>query len=500
MLFNSLDFLLFFSWVVGLYYGLPARLRWLLLLVASYAFYAWWKLSYLLLLIVSTLVDYLCGLAMGPCSTRPARRPFLILSLITNLSLLAIFKYLGFFATSLAALLDWLGHPTNIPTPDVLLPVGISFYTFQSLSYSIDVYRGRQKPERHLGYFALFVSFFPQLVAGPIERAANLLPQLRHPYPLNALRLRTGFWLILWGFFKKVVIADRLALYVDPVFAHPQIYTAAHYWTALYFFCFQIFCDFSAYSDIAIGTARILGVDLMENFRRPFAARSIAEFWQRWHISLTTWFRDYLYMPLLRSGGRISKARWLGSLLIVFVLSGLWHGAAWTFVLWGAMHGFYLTASLITRPLRRRLWLGLEYRLNWLAATLAPTAETFRQRRLLSKLRSVGAVLTTFHLVALSLILFRAHTLDDALYIAAHLFAFDKGPWLPEFTFVDWVVGLASISLLEILQWIDAHLVPLTSWISTTSRLLRWGLYYALTALTLLFGIFDRRPFIYFQF
>lgn len=500
MLFNSLDFLLFLPLVVGLYFGLPVRFRWLLLLVASYVFYAWWKVEYLLLIVASTLVDYLCGLAMGRRPTRRARRPFLILSLVTNLGLLAAFKYLGFFADSLEALLGLLGHPTDVPTLDVLLPVGISFYTFQTLSYSIDVYRGKLEPERHLGYFALFVSFFPQLVAGPIERAGNLLPQLHHPRPLDSLRLRSGFFLILWGFFKKVVIADRLALYVDPVFAQPHAYTAAHYWTALYFFVFQIFCDFSAYSDIAIGTARIFGIDLMENFRRPFAARSIAEFWQRWHISLTTWFRDYLYTPLLRSGGRTSRARWFSSIFIVFVLSGLWHGAAWTFVLWGALHGLYLIVGLLTRPVRRAFWHGLEQRLGRIAPAPAHAAGIPDLSRLLLRLRGGLAVLTTFHLVVLSLILFRAASISDAAYMAAHLLDFTGSPALPGFSFADWAIGLGSIGLLEAVQWIDAHVIRLETWIETAPRLMRWGLYYLLMAIVLLLGVFDRRPFIYFQF
>ncbi|SHL05937.1 MBOAT family O-acyltransferase [Rhodothermus profundi] len=500
MLFNSLDFLLFLPLVVALYYGLPARFRWLLLLLASYVFYAWWKVEYLLLIVVSTLIDYLCGRAMGRCTTRQARRPFLILSLVTNLGLLATFKYLGFFADALEALLGLLGHPTEVPTLDVLLPIGISFYTFQTLSYTIDVYRGTLKPERHLGYFALFVSFFPQLVAGPIERARNLLPQLHHPRKLHAAYLRTGFFLILWGFFKKVVIADRLALYVDPVFAHPAAYSGTHYWIALYFFFFQIFCDFSAYSDIAIGTARIFGIDLMENFRRPFAARSIAEFWQRWHISLTTWFRDYVYAPLLRSGGRRSKIRWFGSIFIVFVLSGLWHGAAWTFVLWGALHGLYLIVGLLTRPARRTFWQRVEQWARQLAPAPAHAAGIPRLARIIPRLRNGLAVLTTCWLAMTSLILFRASSAADAAHIATHLFDLSGSFGLPGFSFTDWIVSLGSIGLLEALQWIDAHVVRLETWIDTAPRLLRWSTYYFLILLVLLFGVFDRRPFIYFQF
>ncbi len=500
MLFNSLDFLLFLPLVVGLYYGLPVRFRWFVLLIASYVFYAWWKIEYLLLLFASTLTDYLCGLAMGRHPTRHARRPFLILSLITNLGLLATFKYLGFFADSLEALLGLLGQPTDVPVIDILLPVGISFYTFQTLSYTIDVYRGKLEPERHFGYFALYVSFFPQLVAGPIERASNLLPQLHAPRPLNLFWLRSGFLLILWGFFKKVVIADRLALYVDPVFAQPTSYHAAHFWIALYFFIFQIFCDFSAYSDIAIGTARIFGVDLMENFRRPFAARSIAEFWQRWHISLTTWFRDYLYTPLLRSGGRSSKARWMGSILIVFVLSGLWHGAAWTFVLWGTLHGLYLVVGLLTRPARRALWHRLEHHIAQTAPFPARAAGLSGLSQLLLHLRGGLALLTTFHLVVLSLILFRAASITNAVYIATHLLDFGGSPGLAGFSFADWVISLGSIGLLETVQWIDAHVVRLETWIDTAPRLVRWGVYYLLMILVLLFGVFDRRPFIYFQF
>ncbi len=381
------------------------------------------------------------------------------------------------------------------------MPVGISFYTFQTLSYSIDVYRGKLEPERHLGYFALFVSFFPQLVAGPIERAGNLLPQLHHPRPLNSLRLRSGFFSDPLGLFQKSGhCRSPGALRRSCLRPTPRLYGRALLDGPVFFFFFQIFCDFSAYSDIAIGIARIFGVDLMENFRRPFAARSIAEFWQRWHISLTTWFRDYLYTPLLRSGGRTSRARWFGSIFIVFVLSGLWHGAAWTFVLWGALHGLYLIVGLLTRPVRRAFWHGLEQRFGRIAPTPAHAAGIPGLSRLLPRLRGGLAVLTTSHLVVLSLVLFRATSISDAAYMAAHLLDLTGSPALPGFSFADWTIGLGSVGLLEAVQWIDAHVIRLETWIETAPRLVRWGIYYLLMAIVLLLGVFDRRPFIYFQF
>jgi alginate O-acetyltransferase complex protein AlgI len=358
MFFNSLEFVIFFPLVVFAYFALPYKWRWSLLLLASYYFYMCWRPEYIILIIASTLIDYFAGLRMGQVNKKK-RKKYLILSLCTNLGLLFAFKYFNFFNNSLQATFNQFNLFYNVPAFSVLLPVGISFYTFQTLSYSIDVYRGDREPERHLGIFALYVAFFPQLVAGPIERSTHLLPQFYEKHNVDYVRITNGLKLMTWGFFKKLVIADRLAIYVNQVYNAPGDFHGAHIWIATYFFAIQIFCDFSGYSDIAIGAAEIMGYRFMKNFRRPYLAQSIAEFWKRWHISLSTWFRDYLYIPL--GGNRVGKWRWYYNLFVVFMVSGLWHGANWTFVVWGALHGLYLVFAIVTQSHRESFsrWIGL---------------------------------------------------------------------------------------------------------------------------------------------
>jgi len=404
MLFNSLEFLIFFPTVVLLYFLLPYRFRWVLLLVASYVFYMFWRAEYALLLLLSTLIDYGCGLGMNryPDEEKQKRKPWLYLSLFSNLSLLFTFKYYNFFNTAAHDLAQLLGLSYAAPAFALLLPMGISFYTFQTMSYSIDVYYGRIKAEKHLGIFALFVTFFPQLVAGPIERAENLLSQLREKHSFDYGRIVSGLQLMAWGLFKKVLIADRLALMVNQVYNNPTDYAGIPLLLATFFFAFQIYCDFSGYTDIAIGSAQVMGFRLMDNFKRPYFARSISDFWSRWHISLSTWFRDYLYIPM--GGNRVVRWRWYYNLLFTFLVSGLWHGANWTFIVWGALHGFYLVFAQITRQPRSRLalTLGLDKR---------------------PMLYGVWQVGTTFALVCLAWIFFRANTIGEAWYIVTHLFS-----------------------------------------------------------------------------
>ena len=335
MNFNSLEFLLFLPLVCVVHWCLPHRMRWLWLLLTSWLFYFWWEPRAGLLLVGTTLVTWLCSLAIGYAAGRKIRRLWLSMALVTTLGVLGIFKYAGFFASILGR---------NLALR-ILLPVGISFYTFQSLSYVLDVYRGRMQPERHFGYYALFVTFFPQLVAGPIERPENLLPQLRAERTWDARNLADGGWLLLSGYFKKVVIADGLAPYVDRVYGAPQSATGAAVILATVLFGLQILCDFSGYTDIARGSARLLGIDLMENFQKPYGAKTIREFWRRWHISLTSWFTDYVYIPL--GGSRKGLVRQVFNVFVVFLLSGLWHGADWTFVVWGGIHGLYQVFGLL---------------------------------------------------------------------------------------------------------------------------------------------------------
>lgn len=341
MLFNSLEFFIFFPVVVSIYFLLPVRNRILFLLIASYFFYASWKVEYLLLIILSTLIDFWVGRKIYISKEKHQKRLWLALSLIANLSILIGFKYFNFFSESVAEILTFLGLSYTTPLFNFLLPIGISFYTFQSMSYSIDIYNNKITPEKRLSVFALYVSYFPQLVAGPIERAKQLIPQLKGNHQFDYERVVSGLKQMLWGFFKKLVIADNLGVFVNTIYDSPDSYGGVILLFGTYCFAFQIYCDFSGYSDIAIGASRVLGIQLMENFKLPYLSKSIPEFWQRWHISLSTWFRDYVYIPL--GGNRVSRFQLLINILIVFLVSGLWHGANWTFIVWGGLHGiFYL--------------------------------------------------------------------------------------------------------------------------------------------------------------
>ena len=340
MIFNSYAFLAFFPIVTLAYYLMPMRARRPWLLAASYYFYMCWNAQYALLSAASTLVTYLCALALRRIEAKAGRRAVLALGLAINLGILCFFKYFGFFTDTFARIAARLGVRMAIPAFDVLLPVGISFYTFQALGYMIDVYRGKLPPERSLMRYALFVSFFPQLVAGPIERSENLLRQVNEDHPLDEKAVRDGLLVMLLGFFEKLVIADRASLYVDAVYGNWQQASGLQILLATVAFAFQIYGDFGGYSHIAIGAAKVLGYDLMENFRQPYFAVSVRDFWRRWHISLSTWFREYVYIPL--GGNRKGKGRQLVNIAIVWLLTGLWHGASWNFVLWGVYYAVLL--------------------------------------------------------------------------------------------------------------------------------------------------------------
>ncbi|MBX3013892.1 MAG: MBOAT family protein [Caldilineaceae bacterium] len=491
MLFNSVEFLIFFPTVVTLYFLCPQRYRWLLLLAASYLFYAAWRVEYALLLLFSTVVDFFVARAMDRVSEPTSRRRYLALSLAVNLGVLFTFKYFNFFNDSLRSLFSLFAIDYQWTGIDVLLPVGISFYTFQSLSYIFDVYRGKLKAEQHFGIFALYVAFFPQLVAGPIERAAHMLPQFRVKHLFYEPRVNSGLRLILWGLFKKVVIADRLAVYVNQVYNNPTDYTGWPLLMATYFFAFQIYCDFSGYSDIAIGAARIMGFDLMQNFRQPYMARSVAGFWRRWHISLSTWFRDYLYIPL--GGNRVAPWRWYLNLAIVFLVSGLWHGARWTFVIWGALHAFYILMEL---------WLGQ------LRARRKPDEPASPPKALLPDWLQI---VITFHLVLFSWIFFRANSLSDAWLIlqkmgqlggaavAEALYA----PWLAAGVadaHLEMALSVGLILVLELIQWFERYITTVERSFVGNPRWLRWVAYVAMAIAITNLGVAIDTPFIYFQF
>lgn len=468
MLFNSIEFALFFPAVLAVYALAPAPWRWRCLLCASYLFYMAWQPAYVLLLLTSTAVDFLAAQRMAALPDRRARRPWLALSLSANLGLLFTFKYYNFFANA-------LGGVVSLPVSHLLLPVGISFYTFQTLSYSIEVYRGTQQPERHPGRFALYVSFFPQLVAGPIERAGNLLPQLARLQPLDHTRTVRGLQQMAWGLIQKTVIADRLALVVDRVYAAPGDYSGPALIVATFFFALQIYCDFAGYCDIAIGAARIFGVDLSVNFRRPYFAAGFRDFWARWHITLSTWFRDYLYVPL--GGNRVARGRWALNILLVFLVSGLWHGANWTFVAWGGLHGLYLLGERGLQPLLNKAGRGLPQHL-------------------------VGVAIT-FALTCLAWVFFRAQSLHDAATILRGMpSAWKAWPNVP--AEVGLYPGQFALCLGLIAALLVSHLVQsrvdMGEMLRRQARPVRWLVYSAGLWILFLLGVFKEQAFIYFTF
>jgi alginate O-acetyltransferase complex protein AlgI len=409
MLFNSPTFIVFFVVVFALYWGARRRLAQnVILLAASYVFYGAWSWLFLSLLLASTLVDFFCGLAIGLASTGRLKQLLLVASITINLTFLGTFKYAGFFVAEAAQLLTWLGFQANVPVLQIVLPVGISFYTFQSIGYVIDVYRGKHPPTSNLLDYALYVAFFPQLVAGPIERASHMLPQFAHERVFNRAAFESGLQLMIWGLFKKVVIADNLAPYVNAVYAEPAAFSGAAILTAIVFFAFQIYCDFSGYTDTARGVARTLGFDLVKNFDSPYFSRTPVEFWQRWHISLSRWFQDYLYFPLAM---HFMRRRTWGSKylphLIAMGLIGFWHGANWTFIVFGLYWGCVIATYLLL----------LERRVQAKPAR-APSAA---RPNTPMKLQTGASILAMFVIACIGWVLFRAESLSDAWTMLARL-------------------------------------------------------------------------------
>jgi len=433
---------------------------------------------YILILGFTIIIDYWAGIFLEK-TTGKNRKFFLIASLVANIGVLSVFKYYNFFNENLTALLHDIGLKNPVPALSILLPIGLSFHTFQAMSYTIEVYRGNQKAERNFGIYALYVMFYPQLVAGPIERPQNLLHQFYENHKFDYERVVNGLKLILWGFFKKLVIADRLALYVGAVYNNPTHHTGLSFIMATIFFAFQIYCDFSGYSDIAIGAAKVMGFKLMTNFNRPYLARNISEFWQRWHISLSTWFKDYLYIPL--GGNRVSVPRWYFNLFFVFLISGLWHGANWTFIIWGALNGFYLVFAIVSRGIRNRI------------AQLVGLNKLPRINRTIE-------VATTFMLVCFAWIFFRANSLADSFLIIKNIFNL-KGPLFFDSadpsSFVFSVFGICMLLMIELKQ---EYYKGKFSLFNNPHWLIRNLSYAVLIILILLIGVFDGGQFIYFQF
>jgi D-alanyl-lipoteichoic acid acyltransferase DltB (MBOAT superfamily) len=481
MLFNSVEYLIFLPVVVAGFFALPARFRWAWLLAASWYFYGSWSGRYLALFVANTCVAYLAGLVLGRVERPRVRLGVACGAAGILFGTLFVFKYLDFVGASLSALLELTGLRLKYTPVRLTLPVGISFYTFQAVAYVIDVYTRRFAPERHPGIFALYKAFFAQLVAGPIERPHRLLPQLHRPTSLDYGRMASGASLILWGMFKKVVIADRLAIYVDQVYDHPSRYHGLPIVLATYLFACQIYCDFSGYSDIALGSARLFGYELMQNFDRPYSARSPREFWARWHISLSTWFRDYLYIPL--GGKRVAPWRRQLNLLIVFVVSGLWHGADWTFVAWGALHGTYLLASLwTTKP---RAWL----------------VRTLRLERV-PRLHASVDRFVVLNLVTFAWLFFRAKSFEAARELLKNATELRLSA---DQILVDGVSGyelglaFAAMGLLYFMHQRQDQ-PDMANFLAARSAPVRWALQYVLLLSIVLFGEFNLTKFIYFQF
>lgn len=478
MLFNSLSFALFFLILTGIHFSTPHRFRWIVMLIASYYFYMCWSPGYILLILSSTLITWYCGLQIAGVKDKTKvgskrRRTFLIISLIANLGALFFFKYFNFFTTSLFEISARfnLFQGDEPPLLHLMMPVGISFYTFQIVSYTIDLYRGKISAESHLGIFALYVVFWPRLVAGPIERSERLIPQFRKESSFNYTTATDGIRLVLWGMVKKVVIADHLAIYVNQVFDHCGDYTGAPLMIASIFFTIQIYCDFSGYSDMAIGTARVMGYELTQNFRHPYFAASLREFWQRWHISLSTWFRDYIYIPM--GGNRVKKWRFHYNLFITFLVSGLWHGANWTFVVWGGLHGIYLILENILEDFFSRV--AGNYRLFRIAITL--------------------------FLVNYAWIFFRANSLSDAFSITGKLFmVWGKNPATPVVAPSSFILSLAMILFLIYVE-LREQTIRIEQSVAKLPLAARWAVYtFGLWAVVLstVFGV--KQEFIYFQF
>ncbi|MEK8180261.1 MBOAT family O-acyltransferase [Flavobacterium buctense] len=474
MLFNSLDFLIFFPIVCVLFFGFPTKYRWLLLLVASCYFYMYFIPIYILILAGTIVVDYFAGILIEN-NQGTKRRFYLILSLLANILVLAVFKYYNFFIENIEVLLAAMGSKSNLPYLSILLPVGLSFHTFQAMSYTIEVYRGNQKAEKHFGIYALYVMFFPQLVAGPIERPQNVLHQFHEHKIFTSENFVKGLKLIIWGFFMKVVVADRLALYVNAAYNNVDNHNGSTLLLATVFFSFQIYCDFAGYSSIAIGTAKIMGFDLMTNFNRPYFAKTISEFWKRWHISLSTWFRDYLYLPL--GGNKVTKYRWYFNLFIVFLISGIWHGANWTFVIWGALNGGYLVIAIVTQKFRNQCNDAIGLSKN-------------------KTLFTAFQIITTFILSSFAWIFFRANNVHDAFLIVEKI-----GTTFSKELFVKWDVFFGvfiGLFVLILKEFKDEFWVNKLSFFKKANVSV---LFYALiVALILLMGVFDEGQFIYFQF
>lgn len=495
MNFNSIHFLIFFPIVTVIYFIIPHKIRWIWLLIDSYYFYMCWNPKYAILMLISTMITYLSGILIEKSDkiidknlSIKLQKLYVFISFFSNLGILFLFKYFNFFRENSIRLFSAFNISINIPKFDFMLPVGISFYTFQALSYTVDVYRKDIKAEKNFGKYALFVAFFPQLVAGPIEKSKDLLYQFNERHLFDYNRVKNGLLLMLWGFFQKVFIADRLAVLVNKVFDAPKNYKGFEIIIAAIFFAFQIYCDFGSYSDIARGAAEVMGFKLSKNFERPYFSKSIKEFWRRWHITLGGWFKDYLYIPL--GGNKCGKLRYYFNIMTVFVLSGLWHGASMNFFIWGALHGLYQIIGDMIKPLKQKLIKILKIKTNVFSYK-------FFQ------------VITTFVLVDFAWIFFRINSLSSAKILIKNMFYFNPyiftngdiynlGLDMKEFRLA--LFGIIIVLIINLMQRNKKLRINL----SNQNIVFRWTVYLATIAFILIFGIYgpgySSQQFIYFQF
>ncbi len=484
MLFNSFEFLLFFPIVTLIYFLLPHKLRWFHLLVASCVFYMAFIPVYILILFLTIIIDYAAGI-MIENAEGSRRKAFLGLSIVANIGVLGFFKYYNFFIENLNELFHMTHVNSNLSLLHFILPIGLSFHTFQAMSYTIEVYRGNQKAERHFGIYSLYVMFYPQLVAGPIERPQNMLHQFYEKHEFEYDNAVAGLRMMIWGLFKKAVIADRLAMVTDPIFNNPKEYDSITLMIGVVFFAFRIYCDFSGYSNIALGSARVMGFKLMTNFNRPYNAKSISEFWRKWHISLSTWFNDYLYTPLAVSLRNMGIYAVVVASIVTFLVSGLWHGAAWHYIVWGGLHGVAIAYEVLTRKTRKKIF-----------------------KKLPKEIADLVGMFFTFAYVCFTYIFFAANNMKDAVYIVSripHAFveainiAMGKGGLHLPVSPAKLLMCIAAIGAMEVVHIIQ-NKRSLNILLEQQPRILRWGIYYAFIFAILYMGVFQNRQFIYFQF
>jgi alginate O-acetyltransferase complex protein AlgI len=492
MPFNSLNYLLFLPVVYLVIYCVGERARWCVLLSASLLFYSTLNVPYLLgVLLLIAVSTYGFGIRLDQSQSAKIKKRLLWSGIATNVLILVLMKYLPFLSENLNSLLSLLSSGAHILPAKAFVAIGVSFYVFQAISYLIDIYLGIEKPERHFGYFALYLAFFPKLLQGPIERASNLIPQLKARYEFNYDNMRFGMLLFAWGLFKKVVIADRLGLYVDAVYNDVHAFSGLPLLLATYAYAFQIFMDFSGYTDMALGSARLFNINLTQNFNSPYLSTSISDFWRRWHISLSAWFRDYVYIPL--GGNRVGSVRRSFNLMIVFLLCGIWHGAGWGFIIWGLLHGLYITCSAFYKPYQKKMH----------------TAMGIEKTRLLK----VWQIFITFNLVSFAWVFFRASNLSDSVYIINNLFSgigsihnlvslkATLQPFFMKYGKGDFIIVIGASLFLIIVNGYFCKVGQDSSILRVMPGCKRWCMYYLIAVGIIFFGLYNTPTnFIYLQF